>query len=115
MRQNGRNQRPSPRPLGAGRELAALKADAAHWLIDPEYAALRHRPEAAHGATEAVASTWHSRALVCAEVCRIGERMEPAPISTQAERERVYSTEYDEQGRYDFRRGAEGMPSPQRT
>jgi hypothetical protein len=24
-------------------ELAALKGDATHWLIDPEYAALRHR------------------------------------------------------------------------
>ena len=28
-------------------ELAALKADATHWLTDPEYAALRHRLEAA--------------------------------------------------------------------
>ncbi len=37
--------------------------------------------------------------------------MESALISTQAERERVYSAEYDEQGRYDIRRGAEGMPS----
>jgi len=34
-------------------ELAALKADAAHWLTDPEYAALRHRLEAAHAAAEA--------------------------------------------------------------
>jgi hypothetical protein len=41
-------------------------------------------------ATEAVASAWHSRALVCPEVCRIGKRMEPAPTSTHAERERVY-------------------------
>ena len=53
-------------------ELAALKGDAAHWLTDSEYAALRHRLEAAHVGTEAVASAWHSRALVCAEVCRIG-------------------------------------------
>jgi hypothetical protein len=37
--------------------------------------------------------------------------MESAPISTQAERERGYWAEYDEQGRYDIRRGAEGMPS----
>ena len=52
---------------------------------------------------EAVASAWQSRALVCAEVCRIGERMKPAPTSTQAEREQIYSAEYDEQGRYDTR------------
>jgi len=35
------------------RELAALKGDATHWLIDPEYAALRHRLEVAHAAAEA--------------------------------------------------------------
>jgi hypothetical protein len=29
-------------------ELAVLKADAHYWLTDPEYAALRHRLEAAH-------------------------------------------------------------------
>ena len=29
-------------------ELAALKADATHWLTDPRYAALRHRLETAH-------------------------------------------------------------------
>jgi uncharacterized protein YkwD len=68
------------------------------------------RLEAAHVATEAVASAWQSRALVCAEVCRIGERMKPAPTSTQAEREQIYSAEYDEQGRYDTRRWIEGMP-----
>ena len=34
-------------------ELAALKADAHHWLTDQEYAALRHRLEAAHAAAEA--------------------------------------------------------------
>jgi hypothetical protein len=34
-------------------ELAALKGDANHWLIDPEYAALKHRLEAAHAAVEA--------------------------------------------------------------
>ncbi len=34
-------------------ELAALKEDATHWLTDPEYAALRHRLEAAHAAAEA--------------------------------------------------------------
>ena len=34
-------------------ELAALKADATHRLTDPEYAALRHRLEAAHAAVEA--------------------------------------------------------------
>jgi hypothetical protein len=31
-------------------ELAALKGDAAHWLTDLEYAALRYRLEAAHTA-----------------------------------------------------------------
>ena len=35
------------------RELAALKADATHWLTDPEYATLRHRLEAAHAEAEA--------------------------------------------------------------
>jgi len=35
-------------------ELSALKADATHWITDPEYAALRHRLEAAHAAIEAV-------------------------------------------------------------
>ena len=34
-------------------ELVALKGDAAHWLTDPEYAALRHPLEAAHPAAEA--------------------------------------------------------------
>ncbi len=34
-------------------ELAALKGDAAHWLTNPEYAALRYRLEAAHAADEA--------------------------------------------------------------
>ncbi len=34
-------------------ELAALKGDAAHWLTNPEYAALRYRLEAAHAAAEA--------------------------------------------------------------
>ncbi len=89
----------------------ALRGDAAHWLSDPEYAALRHRLDAAHVGTEAVASAWHSRALVCAEGCRIGERMESAPTSNQAERERGYSAEYADQGRYGIHRGAEGMPS----
>jgi hypothetical protein len=34
-------------------ELVALKGDATHWLTDPEYAALRHRLEAAHATAEA--------------------------------------------------------------
>ena len=34
-------------------ELAALKGDATHWHIDPEYAALWHSLEAAHAAAEA--------------------------------------------------------------
>jgi hypothetical protein len=38
---------------GLGGELAALKADAHHWLTDPEYAALRHRLAGAHAAVEA--------------------------------------------------------------
>jgi hypothetical protein len=41
--------------------------------------------------------------------------MEPAPSSTQAERERLFSAEYDEQERYDIRRGAERMPSLEGT
>jgi hypothetical protein len=38
---------------GLARELAALKADATHWLTDSEYAALKHRLEEAHAAVEA--------------------------------------------------------------
>ena len=38
---------------GLARELAALKADARHWLTGPEYAALKHRLEDAHAAVEA--------------------------------------------------------------
>jgi putative heme degradation protein len=34
-------------------ELAALKRDATHWLLDPEYVTLRQRLEAVHAATEA--------------------------------------------------------------
>ena len=34
-------------------ELAALKADAHHWLTGAEYAALRHGLEATHAAAEA--------------------------------------------------------------
>jgi hypothetical protein len=34
-------------------ELNALRADANHWLNDPEYASLRLRLEAAHAAAEA--------------------------------------------------------------
>jgi hypothetical protein len=34
-------------------ELAALKADATHWLTDPAYELLRYRLEAAHAAVEA--------------------------------------------------------------
>ena len=34
-------------------KLAALKADAYHWLTNPQYAALRFRLEAAHAAAEA--------------------------------------------------------------
>jgi hypothetical protein len=34
-------------------ELAALKADAHHWLTETEYEVLRYRLEAAHAAAEA--------------------------------------------------------------
>jgi hypothetical protein len=34
-------------------ELTVLKGDAAHWLTERRYDALRHRLEAAHAATEA--------------------------------------------------------------
>jgi hypothetical protein len=49
----GRNQGYGPRPLGAGGELAALKADARHWPTAPEYAVLHLRLENAHAAVEA--------------------------------------------------------------
>jgi hypothetical protein len=38
---------------GLAGELAALKADAHHWLTGPRYAILRHRLENAHAAAEA--------------------------------------------------------------
>jgi len=38
---------------GMAGELAALKADAHHWLTGPEYAALRHCLEDAHAAVDA--------------------------------------------------------------
>ena len=38
---------------GLAGELAALKADAYHWLTGAEYGALRHRLEDAHAAVEA--------------------------------------------------------------
>jgi hypothetical protein len=38
---------------GLAGELAALKADAAHWLTVPEYSTLRYRLEDAHAAVEA--------------------------------------------------------------
>jgi hypothetical protein len=37
---------------GMAGERAPLKGDATHWLTDPEYAAIRHRLEAAHAAVE---------------------------------------------------------------
>jgi hypothetical protein len=40
-------------PSALSGELAALKADATHWLTDHEYAALRHRLENAHASAEA--------------------------------------------------------------
>jgi hypothetical protein len=46
--------RDTVRDLSGGvKELAALNGDAHHWLIGPEYAALRHRLENAHAAAEA--------------------------------------------------------------
>jgi hypothetical protein len=39
--------------VGVVGELAALRADAYHWLTGSEYAALRHRLEDAHAAVEA--------------------------------------------------------------
>jgi hypothetical protein len=38
---------------GMAGELAALRADAYHWLTGSEHAALRHRLEDAHAAVEA--------------------------------------------------------------
>jgi len=40
-------------PTGLAGELAALKADAHHWLTSPEYAVLYLRLENAHAAVEA--------------------------------------------------------------
>jgi hypothetical protein len=42
----------------------------------------------------------------------MGKRMEPAPTSTQAEREQVYSVEYDEQ---DATTPAEEIPAREGT
>jgi hypothetical protein len=58
-----------------------------------------------------VASTWHSRALVWAEVYLIGEWMVPAQTSILAEHQRVYSDNDDEQVRYDIHRGIGAMPA----
>jgi hypothetical protein len=46
---------------------------------------------------------------MCLSLSNWGE--ESTPTSTQAERARVYSVEYDEQGRYDIRCGTEGLPA----
>jgi hypothetical protein len=53
-----------PKTLGAGRQLAVLKADAAHWLSDLEYVALRLRLEAAHAATEAALEEARGRVIL---------------------------------------------------
>jgi hypothetical protein len=53
-RPQGRNPRDTARDLsGLAGELAALKADARHWLTSPEYAVLHLRLENAHAAVEA--------------------------------------------------------------
>jgi len=52
-RPQGRNQGYGPRPLGLAGELAALKADAHHWLTGAENAVLHLRLENAHAAVEA--------------------------------------------------------------
>jgi hypothetical protein len=50
----GRNLRDTARDLsGMAGELAALKADAHHWLEGPEYAVLKLRLEDARAAVEA--------------------------------------------------------------
>ena len=53
IRNPGQCSATTERTLVVG-ELAALKADAHHLLTDPEYAALRHRLEAAHEAEAAL-------------------------------------------------------------
>jgi hypothetical protein len=58
-------------------ELAALKADAHHWLTDPEYAALRHSLEATHAAAEAalvVQRSTYQRSLIGCLDCETRER-----------------------------------------
>src|SRR5918993_3426365 len=57
-------------------ELAALKADAHHWLTDPEYAALRHSLEATHAAAEAalvVQRSTYQRSLIGCLDCETRE------------------------------------------
>jgi hypothetical protein len=46
---------------GLAGELAALKADAHHWITSAEYAALGYRLEAAHAAVEAALVEAHRR------------------------------------------------------
>jgi hypothetical protein len=40
-------------------ELAALKADAHHWLTDPEYAALKHRLKGVMNFDPEAVASWH--------------------------------------------------------
>lgn len=49
---------------GLAGELAALKADARHWLTGPEYAALHLRPQNAHAAVEAALGSLEARRRV---------------------------------------------------
>jgi hypothetical protein len=67
-----------PKTLGAGRKLAVLKAEAAHWLSDSEYVALRFRLEAAHAAIEAALE--ETRGRVFLEVGILGSIHKSQPI-----------------------------------
>ena len=57
---------------GLAGELVALKADAHHWLTDPEYAVLHLRLENAHAAVEAALIEARRRVRINEE--RPGER-----------------------------------------
>jgi hypothetical protein len=91
-RPEGRSHGHGSRSLRPSRELAALKADAHHWLTDPEYATLRHRLEVAHVATEAalvVQLSTYQRSLIGCLDCETREErwrgglLPPSGRSTQ--------------------------------
>jgi hypothetical protein len=62
-----------------------LKADAHHWLTDPEYATLRHRLEVAHVAAEAalvVQLSTYQRSLIGCLDCETREEALARRVTT---------------------------------